>query len=594
MTVLSTPFDVYQIDGDAVGYMDISDYILGRHWSLVVNGYWHPLYPAVLALGQRLFHTTRATELSAFYWMSDAIFLLEILSMVAFVGGLCRVRARLAGGASNFLLGTPALQFFGLGLLVIAAQRELSPGKIRPDALLQALLLLGVAGMARYLATDRLRYAALMGASLGLAYLTKSFALAFMLSCVLILVVSGSLLLRHSLRRIAISTVVVLLCFGVIAGPYIAALSKQHHRLDMGDSGALNYAWFIGNTEKMHLEPWMKDSFGTSAVHLAHPEKQLLADPPVYSFRDHPGGTYPPWFDPAYFNEGVVPHAGLMQGVPHMARNVVLALRYVFDHLEGWIVLTMFAACGVPLLRRSRERKFALPFVATGLAVWGIYGLVNVEQRYVTVGYLMFMLPLFASLQGAGRAGERDDETGGMPRSGAMTGLAAAVVMTMALLAAGESVRLLLIARRMQSIAKAPGGWYNADVFSAGEALRHIGLQNNAAIGCIGRSACLIDTYTSRLAGVHITSEIYMPEEPVQNFIAREGAPKMQIAADVMRREGAEVILGSFDLSSPMPVPSEWHRLGGSSFFYLDLRDPSILRSSRSALVGENRGVAGL
>ena len=44
-------YDGYQIDGDAVAYMDIGDLLRAHHWAGIVNGYWHPMYPAFLALG---------------------------------------------------------------------------------------------------------------------------------------------------------------------------------------------------------------------------------------------------------------------------------------------------------------------------------------------------------------------------------------------------------------------------------------------------------------------------------------------------------------------------------------------------------------
>ena len=45
------------------------------------------------------------------------------------------------------------LRTLGIALLVIASQRELSLGKIRPDALLQALLLFAIAALLTHLAT---------------------------------------------------------------------------------------------------------------------------------------------------------------------------------------------------------------------------------------------------------------------------------------------------------------------------------------------------------------------------------------------------------------------------------------------------------
>ena len=591
VTVWYTPFDWYQIDGDAVGYMDLSGYMLAHRWSLVVNGYWHPLYPAVLALGQIIFRPTRFHELSAFYWMSDAIFVLEVLSMVAFTAGLCRLRSRLAQ-AQTFLLGAPVLHLFGLALLLIAVQRELSPGKIRPDALLQALLLFGVASLANLLATGRTRYAVPMGLSLGLAYLTKSFALAFTFASLVIFVVAALFLVRLPLRRIVLSLGVVLLCFGAIAGPYIAALSRQHHRLDMGDSGALNYAWFVGDTEKLHLQPSMTNSFGAASVHLIHPEKQLLGDPPVYSFQGYPYGTYPPWFDPTYFNEHIVPHVSLRQALPRMAKNVELTLKYGFDHLEAWIILGVLVLCGVPVLRRGRERAFAAPVLAIGLAVWAIYGLVNIEQRYVTVGFLIIIMALFASLltpmeYASSQAGE-DGRQPDLTRS-----LAAVLILGLALLEVGEFTRILLSARRLQSQMGVPAGWYNPQIFGAAEALDQLGLPKDTAIGCIGREVCLIDTYVARLASLHITSEIFVPGAAPQDFAAAVGPAKMQAAEDAMRQDGAAIIVGFFDTGALSPVPAGWRRLGSSSYYYFDLRQTQPAQALLPVYENQRGRVAG-
>jgi len=51
-------YDGYQLDGDAVAYMDLGDLLRAHHWTGIVNGYWHPMYPAFLALGHTLSRAT--------------------------------------------------------------------------------------------------------------------------------------------------------------------------------------------------------------------------------------------------------------------------------------------------------------------------------------------------------------------------------------------------------------------------------------------------------------------------------------------------------------------------------------------------------
>jgi hypothetical protein len=178
---LATKFEPYQMDGDAMAYMDIADLMRSQHWAGVVNAYWHPLYPALLAVAQRVFHTTRMNEVHAYYVLNCVIFLASVGAMLVFVSALDKLRKRMWPSADQNagagpLLGVNALRLLGVALLVIAAQRELSVGKIRPDALLQALMLAAFAMLLQALATESLIFAPLMGLFFGLAYLTKSFA----------------------------------------------------------------------------------------------------------------------------------------------------------------------------------------------------------------------------------------------------------------------------------------------------------------------------------------------------------------------------------------------------------------------------------
>src|ERR1035437_5317839 len=270
-------YDRFQIDGDAVAYMDIGDCLRAPQWAGIVNGYWHPLYPALLAAGHALSHSTPANELHAYYMVNFAIFLLEMLAVVCFTDALCVLRSTLTVDRSSlkatpdplratenaerttkngertthYLLDRYPLRYLGLALVVLASQRELSLGKVRPDALLQALLLFALAALLAHLATGRARSGALMGLALGCAYLTKSFAFVFALLSIAALAGFRWLWLKHKAAPILAAALAALACFAVVSGPYIAALSHVRDRFDFGDSGALNYAWYVAGTEQM-------------------------------------------------------------------------------------------------------------------------------------------------------------------------------------------------------------------------------------------------------------------------------------------------------------------------------------------------------
>ena len=244
-------------------------------------------------------------------------------------------------------------------------------------------------------------------------YLTKlpvAFVLVFL--CIATLMAFRWLWLKHSPTRVVGAAMVAAVCFGVTAGPYVAALSRQKGRLDFGDSGSLNYAWYVGGTEKMHLQPYQTAQFGSADVNLKHPERELLAlAVGIFSYVAlKPYGTYPDWFDTTYWTDQITPHFRIRDDVPRVARNGVLVMRYLFNHPpeKAKLLLALAARAGRARLtlrwRPAHECRLRCCRYCSACSIWGIYAIVNTEERYVTVAYLSILLALFAMLPG-GRFG---------------------------------------------------------------------------------------------------------------------------------------------------------------------------------------------
>lgn len=569
---LATKYQPFLLDGDAVSYMDIADLLHAHRWAGAVNAYWHPLYPALLAGAQIIVHPTRWNEIPAYYFVNYAIFLFELVAMVLFVYALDRLRRRTLSDSTQPLLSREALALLGCALIVIASQRELATGLVRPDALLQALMLLAFAMMMMGLATESLIYSPLMGLFFGLAYLTKSFAFLVALISIGVMASIQLWVQRRGFWRVAISKGLAVVVFVCVAGPYIAALSHQKHRFDFGDSGSLNYAWYVGGVEKMHLEPWMTSSFGPATVHLIHPERQLLASPGIYSYRAEPYGTYPDWFDTTFFNERITPHLNPPVLIRRDARNAVLVVRYLFNHPEAWILLALLIVFGARARFGSwRRDNFWLPMISIGLAMWLLYGLVNVEERYVTLAYLVVLLPVFAAL----RTPQPDeaDEFGVTPSSW-LPSASTAMIVLLAFLAAGESLRLALEQRRVSSGLSRP--WYNPEMFGAAQALQQLGVQPGDEVACMGYYACLNNNYWARLAGVRILTEVYNPNPNL--FEQWAGLPNRAQVLEVLRQQGARTLVAQFApaaVSAGSPAAEGWIRLADTDLYAypLNLRD---------------------
>jgi 4-amino-4-deoxy-L-arabinose transferase-like glycosyltransferase len=598
---LAMKFSPYALDGDGMAYMDVADLIRAHHWAGVVNGYWHPLYPALLAIAQSVFHTTRSNELRAYYVLNFLIFLASVVALLAFISALVNLRRRMTPNADQNAGATPllsreALQLLGVALLVIATGRELSMATIRPDALLQALMLAAFAMLLRSFASESLIYAPAMGFFFGLAYLTKSFAFLIALITIALMMLFQGWVQKRKPARVIAAGALAFIVFAAIAGPYIGALSKQKHRFDFGDSGALNYAWYVSGTVKMHIEPSMSADFGSAKVNLIHPEQQLLAQPGIYSYRAEPYGTYPTWFDPTYFHERIVPVFSASLLLHRDVRNVVLTFRYLLNHPEAWILLILLLACGARFgfthertsLHHWRHSTFWVPSIFLGLAMWGIYGLVNIEERYVTLAYLLIVLPIFAALVYIPELSQPTDENP-WPRR-----IATAMISVLAFLALGETLRVALDNRRNQSGAGLSAAWVKPNIVEAAKGLNALGVGSGDPIACMGTIACLNDPYWMRLANVRVLTEVYNPD--AKHLLEEyEGLPNRQQVEDVLKSQGAKVVVAAFDpgeMTGRTPASAGWIRLGESSLYAYPLNITAPSPAAPATLPWDMSGAA--
>jgi 4-amino-4-deoxy-L-arabinose transferase-like glycosyltransferase len=570
---LASRFDPYQIDGDAVSYMDIADLLHAHQWSGAVNGYWNPLYPAFLALAQVVLHPLRFNELSAYYTMNFAIFLALLAAMLLFVAALDRLRAKMTRASAEPLLSLNAMRFLGLGLAILASQRELSMGKVRPDALLTTMLLAAFAMLLESLACESLLFAPLIGLFFGLAYLTKSFGLLVGVMSIAVMMLFQLWIQRRSLSRVAAGGALALVVFAAVAGPYIAALSRQKHRFDFGDTGALALAWTVSGTDQFHLEPGATSHFGSASVQLVHPETQLLNSPGIYGYRAEPYGTYPAWFDKSFFQDRVVPHIDPHRLVRRVARNLVLVCRYLLNHPEAWILLALLLLFGGRFgYTRWRSEGFWMPMIVLGLAIWALYGIVLIEERYVTLAYFVIVLPAFAAL----RVPAEEAAVGVGPEEPWMKRAATAMVVLVAFLALGESLRTAAETRRMDNVEGLPHAWYSKQIFGAAQGLHALGVKPGDEVACVGTTACLFN-YWARLAQVRVLTEV---DNPTGNHLLEEleGLPNRQQVYDVVKGQGAKVMVGQFDpaaMTGRTPASSGWVRLGETDYYALPLNLPN-------------------
>ncbi len=542
-------YDSYKLDGDAVAFMDISDAIRLHNFPLAVNGYWNPAYAAVLAIGQSIAHPTLWNELQTYYWVNFFIFVCCIGACIYFVSSLLLLREHLVPDTTNqAAFSAPALMLVSLGLLLASFQRELSMGAVRSDALLLFFFLIAAAFLLRLQDRGHFIFYPLLGLALGLGYLTKSFA--FLPSGILISSICLFGLTRKSpnRRKIITGALVAGVVFAAVAGPYILAISKQRGRPTTGESARLNYCFFIDQTERWH--EWHTGKLGHATANFKHHEQLLLDAPPVYSYAQHPVGTFPLWFDPAYWTDTLQPKIYLKGHLLRLARCTVLLVRFIVGHLEPFIILLTLLITGSFFAKERRSWLPFLPVALWGLLMLGIYFPIDLQDRYLTSAFLLVVIPMLAMLR--------------RPQSGYAGEIATGIAILFAGLMVANAASDIGERRRVESATGYPRGAYSKQIYPAAQGLANLGILPGSTVACFGDKACYVDHYWARLAATPIRAEITVPDgSDPGNFW--KGITDKAAVLDALRAKNIDAIVGIFDPSSQ--APAGWHQLGTSDFY---------------------------
>ena len=548
-------YDNYQLDGDALSFMDISDALLRHDWPRIVNAYWNPMYAGALAVGQAMARPARSNELQVFYWVNFFIFAAAVGACLFFVRSMTLLRASgFERDRERSVFSPMAMQLVALALLFFSFQRELSLGKVRSDALLLVFFLLAGGMFFRVQRGAAFGWFPLLGVTLGLAYLTKSFA--FLPTFVLLVGTALYGLLRQhnrERRRTLAGAVVAGLCFLVVAGPYIAAISKRQGHFTTGDSGPMNYAFDVDGTERFHAFNYPGEGAGQARVAFRHHELLLLANPPVYSYAPHAWGTIPLWFDPAFWDNRIYPRFYLRGQVERLGRSVVQLVRFLVAHPEGLVVTLVLMAAGCRFRQPWRQARLLLPILGWGLLMFGIYMPVDLQDRYLTAAFLLVLLPGMALLRRPAEIG-----LGRVP---------AAMAMLLALLALADAARDLGERRRLLIVTGYPRGAYSRETYPAAEGLVKLGVRPGDRLACLGDQACYPDPYWARLAGAQVFAQVdTLNRDPAALW--RQYTNKTEIV-DALRSQGVKVLVAMF--GPEVREPDGWVQLGSSDLYALPL-----------------------
>ncbi|MGD0444808.1 MAG: hypothetical protein ABSA39_12820 [Edaphobacter sp.] len=548
--VLEALFAPYDMNADSVSYLDLSDLIHAHQWHWVVNAYWHPVYPALLLVSRMVLGNSVRHELLAARLLNLAITGLLFLAVRFALRSTLELRQSQDSGAGR--TGSEPLQVGTLdmaaaGIVLISVMRELTLRSVRPDVLLAALLISGGAFLMRAGARRDVGSFAGLGVCFGLGFLVKSIAFPiFLVALLLLFAVAGSV-------KSAVKGVVVAgLIFAALAGPYIGALSRQKGRFSAGDSGGLNYAWFVDGADRFELQKDDPSRYGLALGQLKHTSVQLLKSPPVYFFGGMPG-TEPQWLDPSYWDDGLKPRFNLNAQVRETVSGLMIVVQYFVLRPQYALLFGALAMLGGRWRKSDFGRRGAGPVLLLGLAQVGLYLVVYTEPRYIANAIILACCVLLALMRLPKSAFGQD-----------AAALCAALFLIMLLCNSfTDSLQNMSAEKRVEGRAI---GAYNRATFTAGESLASApGIAPGDTVACLGEAACRDDSYWARLAQVKIRTEIFADKDsPLAVWQKADKAATL----DVVRSTGAKAIVANFGQDVP---GGEWRRLGSDGFFVLYL-----------------------
>ncbi|MGA8366424.1 MAG: hypothetical protein ACLQMT_00885 [Candidatus Acidiferrales bacterium] len=469
------------------------------------------------------------------------IFIVSFVCFEAFLKMLIRVQRRSKHTATE-RSPIPEWAMWALGdsVFVCFTLMFVNLGGMQPDMCVVALVFLAAAVLLQIRLGDAswITYA-IFGAVLGAGYLAKAvmFPLAFVfLGCA----VFAAKPLGRAIPRAALA----LAAFLLVSGPFIWALSQSKGRITYGDSGKINYAEFVdGVVRNIH---WQGGPPGTG--YPIHPTRMLMTSPAVFEFATPVEGTYPPWYDPSYWYEGVVPQFKL--------RNQLRAIRYAIEEYAGifpYMAGVFVSFLGMALFARMHGSLWKglveqWPLWVPALSALGLYALVYVEARYVAPFLVLIWMSLFAGLL--------------FPRTQAahifVKCLTLAAVLTL-------SVGIAWIAGRSLFRVVAPEPFVDWEV--AGN-LHEMGMRPGNQVAYIGDG---LYAYWAHLGGVRIVAQV--PLGAASQFWASPPLIQSEILAD-FARSGARLVVAA---QEPPPGSEDaWQRIGHTDYFVHDLGEATV------------------
>jgi len=545
--LLQSWVNCHAMQSDGISYLDMGDAYLRGDWQMAINGYWSPLYSWLLGVALRVIKPSPYWEFPVAHLVNFIVYVCALAAFAFFLREVIswhRARADKLSGGERVTLPGWAWLVLGYALFMWTALDLITLRYVTPDMCVAAFVYVtsGLIVRMRRGLSGWLNFV-MLGVALGFGYLAKAamFPLAFVFLGV-------SLVAVGDLKRAGPRVAVALLIFLLIGAPFIVALSRAKGRLTFGDTGKLNYAWYVNEIGYRH---WQGEPTGSGTP--KHPTRKVAEEPEVYEFGSPVGGTYPHWYDPSYWYDGIAPRFDLIRHMKNMLWRPYFYSFFVFA-LHGSLLIGLFT-----LFYMSGRGRLVIKDVAAswfllvpGLAGFAIYMQVYVETRFIGSFVLLLLIALFASVR-----------LSDSPESRRLVACVMIIIVAMFSLTVGPS-NARAAYRAARDITRGREAVPNV-YWQIAEELKRMGLQPGDKVASLMYSN-KENVYWARLAKVQIVAEMFSDAygKDEDDFWTADKVVRARII-ETFAKAGANIIVAN---SAPSWAAAEgWRRIGNTDHY---------------------------
>jgi hypothetical protein len=363
----------WNVNPDGISYIDMARAFSEHGPAALVNGYWSPLYPAVIGVAIKVFAPARDVLYPMVRAINFAIFAVALLAFVRLLR-ITMARHALLREAPAPTIAMCMISAWGLFFLLVS--QAIGQSLVTPDMGVAAIVFLIAAEL---LCLDEAPWSAgrwmRFGTLLAVGYWWK--AILFPVGGVALVVAAWIAWRRRDPVRGPFAGGVA---FGALALALAIPVSAHVGRATFGETGRLNHLWYVSNVPNVPLLCLPRGSrlppaeVPVERVIVEHPLTCVIGD-------SEAGATLPLWYDPS-------PHYARAQNHFSMSETLV-AMRNNLEFMRAAFAEALpfgGVALGVAFLALLLVRGFPAtgrPIVAFGAIPIAAYLLVYVELRHI-------------------------------------------------------------------------------------------------------------------------------------------------------------------------------------------------------------------